>query len=132
MLTPRCSFAATGLFLGYTMHDQGFSVASVVLALPLGLLGVAPLGHAAVALYTQDTQRFMRLISYAKCIELVFETVPQSSLQTFVAVVDDRLDPSNPSNVKLLLSIAPGLHNFGGQNRVSRPRKRRSSLFLLN
>ena len=53
---------------------------ALLLGLLIGLPGLAPAAYAALALYKEDEEG-LKILKYLKALELVFESLPQSTMQ---------------------------------------------------
>ena len=88
----------------------------LLLAAPVGLAGLAPVAVAALALYTgaDEGRRIARFeLKPFKLLELLFEALPQSTLQSYVAVSYGKLDPSDPERFSRLLAFSVSVSLLG-------------------
>lgn len=107
-----------GLFSAGFLFDRmvrlgGKYAAAAFPAAVLSLVGLAPVFHAALALMLQDPKGGKATLKVAKGIELIFEAIPQSSLQAYVLVIDDRLSWSNDTKWDPLLGASVLISFFG-------------------
>jgi hypothetical protein len=86
----------SGMFLGmvYSSDLQVPKRYAYPFSLLVGLPGLAPAAWAMTSLYLQDANVGAVGLKYFKIVELIFEALPQSVLQSYVAVAYGRLNPS--------------------------------------
>ena len=95
-LTMALGGITSAAFLFLAMSQKGGKyMAAAPFCAGFALFGLAPVFHAAMALMLQDPKSVGRNMKIAKGIELIFEAIPQSSLQAYVMVIDDRLNWEN-------------------------------------
>ena len=104
----------SSVFLGIVMLQKGGKVASVApVAFILSLFGLAPLCHAAAAIYVRNPKEGKRNLKIAKALELVFEALPQATVQAYVMVAEDKFNwADNPDKFDRGLAVSLGLSIF--------------------
>lgn len=85
----------------------------------LSLFGLAPVFHAAVAIYVQNPTEGKRNLKTAKGLELVFEALPQASVQAYIMIVGDKFNwVNNPAKFDPVLAISFAFSIFGAGSTV--------------
>jgi hypothetical protein len=105
-------FSAAFLFARMVRLGGKYACAALPAAV-ISLVGLAPLFHAALALMLQDPKGGKATMTVAKGIELIFEAIPQSSLQAYVLVIDDRLSWSNDEKWDPTLGVSVMISFWG-------------------
>eukprot|EP01046_Picozoa_sp_COSAG06_P057893 COSAG06_NODE_11441_length_1509_cov_3.200709_1_plen_391_part_10 len=88
-----------------------------LLAAPFGMSGLAPVVVAALTLYQgKEAGRDLKdglIMKWFKALEVIFEALPQSILQAYVAVAYGRLNPSDPEHFSRLLCFSISISLLG-------------------
>eukprot|EP01046_Picozoa_sp_COSAG06_P012306 COSAG06_NODE_719_length_12828_cov_24.153036_7_plen_969_part_00 len=109
----------TGFLLCWTVWTSPNKYPNLaLLAVPIGLVGLAPSTLAVMTLYTKDVATIEQLKAFGT-LELIIEALPQAVLQTYVVVSFDRLDPLMAVSIFIsLLGAGNTMFGYEAMNRI--------------